>query len=695
MIYLYDIECIPNCFTAVFVEANQNNIIKEYIEADITNNVDKKRDALRRLNKKVFVIYESINDASKFYQFLNTPNNVFVSYNGLHYDDIMIDYFYNNYRKFKSLSSNAITHELKLMNDKIIETPSLWFETRNMFGIPNNKNYKSIDLMRLNYLYKPRVSLKQVSVNLKWYKLEEYHMPDYTIEQFEELYADSDMEYDDVINIKSFNRKLHKSEFDNFLSYNYNDVFILNSLFNYSLMEIQSRFLVEKQYGLNVLTDARSSVANKVVRFLYSKYTNLMPAEFETKRSWFKVINLSGIIFDNISFKTPELQAVLDDLKNTTIFPLDKSKSFEKKIIFKGRIYKMALGGLHSVDLGAVYKSDDKFTILDSDVNSYYPYGIVNYKIKPTHLSVSFLTIVENWLKQRIHYKNVGDKDNADIFKIFINAIYGKLGDADSFLKDDRAMYTVTINLQLFLLMLIESLELNGFKCISANTDGVTSMIERSRINEYFTVLENWSNKTKFTLETNEYSLYVRSQVNAYIAIIIKNGKVDKVKVKGEFDPERYKDFKKGYFHPIVAKSVYEFYVNNTPIKETIYNHKDILDFCISQKSGSDFINELHYYKDGISVIEKLPKTIRYYVSKKGGTLLKRNIGSNNLTNMLKGSSVVILNKLEYKSIEEFNIDYSFYVEKAFDLIDRITNVKTKVMRKTSGTLFDNLEDYE
>lgn len=42
MIYLYDIECIPNCFTAVFVEANQNNIIKDYIEADITNNVDKK-----------------------------------------------------------------------------------------------------------------------------------------------------------------------------------------------------------------------------------------------------------------------------------------------------------------------------------------------------------------------------------------------------------------------------------------------------------------------------------------------------------------------------------------------------------------------------------------------------------------------------------------------------------------------------
>lgn len=695
MIYLYDIEVIPNCFTAIFIEANQTSLIQEYIKADINNDAKAIGDILRRINKKVFIIYDMINDADKFYSFLSIKGNVFVSYNGLHYDDIMIDFFYKNYKNFKHASTKAITAEMKLMNDRVIEADSLWFETRNMLNIPYNRNYKSIDLMRLNYLYEPKISLKQISVNLKWYKLEEYHMSDYTIEQFTELYGDTDYTFEEVNNFKSFDKKLHSSEFIRFISYNYNDVFILNALLDVSKDELQSRILIEQQYQLQVLSEARSSVANKVVRNLYSKYTNLLPAEFETKRSWYKYINLSEILFDTISFKTKELQALLNDIKNTTIKPMDNSSNFERIINFKNKQYKMALGGLHSVDLGAVYESNDTYFILDADVNSYYPYGIVNYKVKPAHLSISFITILETWLKQRIHYKNIGDSANADIYKIFINAIYGKLGDSNSFLKDDRAMYTVTVNLQLFLLMLIEDLELNNFKCISANTDGVTAMVERSRVDEYYKILDNWSKVTKFTLEVNEYGIYVRSQVNAYIATIVSDGKVKKVKVKGEFDPERYKDLKKGYYAPIIAKSVYEYYINKTPIKETIFNHKEILDFCISQKTGGNFINELHYYKDNEAHIEKLSKTVRYYVSNDGGVLLKRDKNKNTLTNMLKGNSVTMLHKLTNKQFEDYNVNYNFYIAKAYDLIERITNVKTKVMKKTSGSLFNSLEDYE
>ncbi len=693
--YLYDIECIPNCFTAIFIEAHQSKLIDEYIKADINNDITVKEYTLKRLKKQIFVIYEGVNDLHRFYKFLTTPNNVFVSYNGLHYDNIMIDYMYHNYKTLRVLNVDALTTTMKQVNDRVIQSDGLWFETRNMLNIPYNKNYKSIDLMRLLYLYKPRVSLKQVSVNLKWYKLEEYHMPDYTYEQYEELYGTLEYTYEEVHNFKSFDRKLHSSELGNFLSYNYNDVFILNKLLDYSAEELQSRLLIQKQYGLDVISDARSSVANKVVRDLYSKYTGLAYRDFETQRSWYKIINFRDLIFDNVSFKTPELKQLLVDLKNVSIRPMDGSSNFSKTFKFRNKMYNMGLGGLHSKDMGAIYYSDDIYAILDADVNSYYPYGIVNYKIKPRHLSIVFLEIVKNWITQRIHYKTIGDLDNSGIFKIFINAIYGKLGDADSFIKDDLAMYTVTVNLQLFLIMLIEDLELAKFNVISANTDGVTALVERTRNEEYFNILEQWSKVTKFTFEVNEYGLYVRSQVNAYIATIVSNGQVKKVKVKGEFDPEGYKDFKRGYKHPVVAKAIYDYFINKLPIKDTIINHTDILDFCISQKTGGNFVNELHLYENKQAVIKTLSKTIRYYVSKKGGILLKRDKNDNSRTNMLKGSTVTLLHKLENKPISDYDIDYTFYIGKAYDLYERITNTKTKLMKKTSGALFDNLKDYE
>lgn len=427
MMYLYDIECIPNCFTAIFIESNQHTLINEYIRADINNDITAKEYTLKRLKKQIFVIYEGVNDLHRFYKFMTTPNNVFVSYNGLHYDNIMIDYMYHNYKTLRLLNVEALTNTMKQLNDKVIQSDGLWFETRNFLNIPYNKNYKSIDLMRLLYLYKPRVSLKQISVNLKWYKLEEYRMPDYTYEQYVELYGTFEYTYEEVLKFKAFDKKLHRTELSNFLSYNYNDVFILNSLLEFSAEELQSRLLVQKQYGIDVLTEARSSVANKVVRDLYSKFTGLSYREFETQRSWYKVINFRDLIFDNVSFKTPELQQFLVELKNVSIRPMDGSSKFSKTFKFRNKMYNMGLGGLHSKDMGALYYSSDTHAILDADVNSYYPYGIVNYKIKPRHLSVVVLEIVNTWLKQRIHYKNIGDTDNAGIFKIFINAIYGDI----------------------------------------------------------------------------------------------------------------------------------------------------------------------------------------------------------------------------------------------------------------------------
>ena len=54
-------------------------------------------------------------------------------------------------------------------------------------------------------------------------------------------------------------------------------------------------------------------------------------------------------------------------------------------------------------------------------------------------------------------------------------------------------------------------------------------------------------------------------------------------------------DLKKGYDMPIVAKAVVEYFINNTPITETLYKATNILDFCKTQNIGRQFHVDFMY----------------------------------------------------------------------------------------------------
>jgi predicted transcriptional regulator len=692
MTYVYDIEVLSNCFVALFIEVGQTDKIEAYAKADIDNDNLAKTKILKSLKHELFIIFNQANDLTRLKRFLSNKHTL-IGYNNLSYDDIMIDYMYHNYRKLISLNTDAITSTLKEMNDMIIESRDMWFEVRKFHNIPYNRNYTSIDLMRLNYLYKSFISLKQVSINLKWYNIEDYVMPPYTQEQADELYGNFEYTLDEINNFNSFDKKIHSSELDHLVLYCYNDVFITNKLLVASSDELQSRINISKTYGLNVLSDARSSVANKVMKHLYAKYTGLSYEDFVNQRTWRKYVVFANIINPKVKFKTPEFNEFLNRLFRITVNPHLNSQ-FKENVNFKEMNYTLGLGGLHSKDVGAIFKESPTHLILDCDVNSYYPYSIVLYKIKASHLSGTIITIINDLLKLRINYKQKGDKSNADIYKIIINAIFGKYGDADSFFKDDLAMYTVTLNNQLFLLMLIEDFELNGIRILSANTDGITAYVPIDKLDLYNKLIEDWSNNTGFSMEVNKYKEYIRTSVNHYIVVVDGGSKGQYIKMKGEFDYNKYKDFTSGYNSPIVPYALYKYYVDHVPVEETIRNHTDILDFCISQKTGRNFVNEFHQIVKTKLIITKLSKNIRYYASTKGGVILKRSVENDKLINVLKGQTVQVLNKLKNISIEEYNINYNYYVSKCNDIMTRVNNSKTTFMKKHSGTLFDELDNY-
>jgi hypothetical protein len=93
------------------------------------------------------------------------------------------------------------------------------------------------------------------------------------------------------------------------------------------------------------------------------------------------------------------------------------------------------------------------------------------------------------------------------------------------------------------------------------------------------------------------------------------------------------------------------------------------MDFCISQKTGSNFELELHT----IDGIEKLQKTNRFYASNTGGVLIKNDKYSERQIALYKDIHVSILNDYDaFDSFEDYDVDYSFYEEEAMKIVREI-----------------------
>jgi len=313
----------------------------------------------------------------------------------------------------------------------------------------------------------------------------------------------------------------------------------------------------------------------------------------------------------------------------------------------------------------------DKCLYRDADVTSYYPSILEIFGIYPFHLSKTiFLKLISFFKNDRVRAKKAGAKLEAESLKIVINRIYGALSDFYDYLFDPKATYETTLNGQLSLLMLIESLETNGIHVISANTDGIVSKIEYHQEELYQKLCKDWEKLTKFELEYTDYEKYIRSNVNNYIAI--KKGfrdsedklKAEKKYVKGKGSYISDTPFNKGFNHPIVAKALYNYLVFDIDYKKTIKeywktNPFAIYDYCISQKVDKKY--EVYYTRvvNGNIIKTELQQYNRFYITNKGGgTITKEDNfkGKQRIQALVAHKGIETFNDYIYK--EEYNIFY-------------------------------------
>ena len=257
----------------------------------------------------------------------------------------------------------------------------------------------------------------------------------------------------------------------------------------------------------------------------------------------------------------------------------------------------MGVGGLHTTRPQGAWEGN----IVEFDVTSYYPQLIMNMGRSPAGLSSAWLDEFKKPYEQRIDYKKQGNKAGADVMKIVINSVYGKLGQGTSINYDPSLQMSVTLNGQLFLLMLVEAFVKTDYELISANTDSVTVLIPPHREDATADIVEWWESVSNCTLETTEYTQYVSQSVNNYFAVTTN----DEVKKKGFFLAES------GSEPAIISKAVISHFTEQTPVKQTIENATSIFDFLYSANlKGSVKWND-----------KKLSKTNRWYTSSKGSVI--------------------------------------------------------------------------
>lgn len=695
----YDIESLPNYFSVVFVNVHSYlhnckciNDKGDPIALSDKYSVSEIEDMLSKVESYSFAISDfNDTDAKKLYEFLcyifqNNVTTTLFGFNSKDYDNLMLNAFLIYYRNCKDIKE--LLTKLNNISKDIIKSQNedTFYQNQTLNELRKVQiNYRTCDIQKVFALNKAKKSLKQTSINIKWYNLLEFDISKFPITEKDahyyrdnhSIYKGASLEYLNE-SVGKWERYITPEILETMKVYNYNDVFMVCEIIRLKYEEICLRFDISKEYNVNVLSASRAKIADILITKLYSQFSGLQPNEFENLRTFRKGLSLLDCISHKVHFQTIELTEFLSKLKRMQI--ANTKGDLNETLTIGDTVYNVALGGLHSEDYPAIFKASDNISYRDCDVTSFYPINIRNNNIKPKHLDKNaWERLITLLINGRIEAKRNGQKTKAEALKIVINSgLFGKLNFIDFWLFDMKAAMQVTINGQLFLLMLIEKLELAGIRVISANTDGIVSEIPKELESEYARICAEWEAELGFNLEYTDYELYVRRDVNHYFTIK-PNGSA---KLKGHLNNKLFvEDLLKGYDAPIVPTAVFNYFAKGIDVMTTLRDATNILDFCktqnIKKASGVYTIQVVN----GETVVNEINRAIRFYVSNTG-ICIKTTTDSK--PNPLNGNSicanqyVTMLLKLDNTPIEYRNIKYKYYYDCIMEVI-RIIETSPKI----------------
>ena len=207
-------------------------------------------------------------------------------YNNQGYDDILIKAFLMYWNRFDN--TKQLCSFLKEVNDKIMslqdDKDALWQDKLLNLIRKYRVHYVTVDLFKIFALNSAGVnidkdtgerkkygkSLKQVSINLKWYNLLDFKLPPIDDEEGDiyrkrDAYRGMTNEQLNHLITADFNRYLLPKYVEPMLHYNKNDVFLCCEMVRQKPDEVILRYSLGHAYRINFLCSARSNIADKLL----------------------------------------------------------------------------------------------------------------------------------------------------------------------------------------------------------------------------------------------------------------------------------------------------------------------------------------------------------------------------------------------------------------------------------------------
>jgi hypothetical protein len=559
--YIYDVETYPNVFT----------LAVEHADAPL---------------QWMFEISDLRNDSRQivdFLQFLKDTDSRMVGFNNLGFDYPVI----HTLVRMGHSDANTLYQKAMAIINSQDDDGSKWMHMVK----PSDQFVQQIDLFKIHHFDNRArsTSLKVLEFNMRSDSIEDLPFPVGTV--------------------------LTREQIEVLKSYNKHDVAQTKAFYHHTLDMIHFREELTRKYARDFMNHNDTKIGKDYFTMRLEE-AGVACYDFgpkgrtprQTKRP---VIHLKDAILPWINFEHPEFNRVMNWLKAQTITET-KGVFTDLTATVNGFTFVFGLGGIHGSVESEVIESDGEYVIVDLDVTSYYPNLAITNGFHPAHLGKEFVSIYKHLFEQRKSYP----KKSAEsaMLKLALNGVYGDSNNQFSVFYDPLFTMSITLNGQLLLCLLAEGLmHIPGLRIIQVNTDGLTVRVPRANKMLVDLARAAWQSRTGLNLEEAVYKAMMVRDVNNYIGVF-ENGST-KRKGAYEYDMEWHQNA--GGL--VIAKVAEKVLVEGAPIRETIEQWHDIMDFMLRTKVPRS--SHLGIERDGVT--SQLQNITRYYVAEGGGQLVK------------------------------------------------------------------------
>jgi hypothetical protein len=445
------------------------------------------------------------------------------------------------------------------------------------------------------------------------------------------------------------------------IDYCVNDLDNTELLFNNLTEQLNLRQALSLEYKQDLMSKSDAQIAEAVIGAEIRKLKGRYPSKTKPRPGTIHHFKAPA----NLVFKTEYMQGVLKAIEQAE-FEIDsygylvrpkEITNFEVKI--GNSSYRMGIGGLHSSEHSVALVADAEHAIIDRDVAGYYPSIILQCQLYPKNLGSDFLTVYRNLVARRLAAKRAKNLAVSENLKVTVNGTFGKTGSPHSILYAPEVVIQILLGGQLYLLMLIEALELAGIQVVSANTDGFVMRCPKLLEDTMIQLIKAWEQATGFETEETRYkAIYVRD-VNAYLAI------KEDGSAKGKnvfYDPwrggtnakDQYWRFQKNPTCQICVEAVELFITKGTSLRDTIEKCHDITRFVAVKNVTGGAHYDGHY----------LGHVVRWYYAKDAPHTINY-INSNRIVADSNGAKPL----MDLPSVFPEDVDYDRYVQRCEDML--------------------------